>query len=144
MPIFLYGMEIYSGTFGFVLRKLRLLFNRVIRYIYSIKLHQHITNYVKSFLGCSLMGFIQMRSLLHFYKIYINKTPTFLVDLFKFGRSARNVQIVIPRMSSALERSFLVRVARFFNKLPSELKTFNYSLDTFKRRLYQYMEVNNL
>lgn len=144
MPIFLYGMEVYSGTLGYVLKKLRLVFNRVMRYVYSVGVRLHITCYVKDFLGCSFAGYIQIRSILHFYKVFVKKTPLFLVELFEFGRSTRNVQIIIPRISPQLERSFLVRVARFYNKLPSTLKSFDYSLDAFKRRLYHHMEINDL
>lgn len=142
MPVFLYGLEVYSGTLGYVMKKFNLLFNRVIRYIFSVRKHQHISNYVDEFLGCSFLQFVNMRSVIHFYKIMSTRAPLFLLEMFKFGRSARNMHIVIPRLSSWMDRSFIVRVARLYNTLPNSLKTFDCSVDTFKKNLAHFVKLN--
>ncbi|KAI8118825.1 RNA-directed DNA polymerase from mobile element jockey [Lucilia cuprina] len=137
MPIFLYGLEVYSGTLGYIIKRVRLAFNRVMRYLYSLKLSQHVSCYVSKFLGFTFEDFIKFRCLLHFYKIYKLKNPQYLVELFEFGRSIRNKQLKIPMLTSILERSFLVRISRDFNKLPISLREFNLSVCTYKKKLKQ-------
>ena len=141
MPHFLYCIEIFGGSYGFVFRKLKLLFHRVMRYVFCVKRRDHISPSVKEFLGCSFECFVNLRSMLFFYKHFKLRTSSTLLDLFKFSRSVRNLQIVIPRLTPLLEKSFYVRIARIFNNLPPNLKTFNSSLKCYKRKLYAHFNI---
>lgn len=142
MPIFLYCLEVYSGALGYVMKKIRLAFNRVMRYLFSLRLRHHISSYVSKFLGCSFDNFVKYRCIMHFYKVYKLQIPIYLVDLFVFGRSTRNRQLVIPKLTPLLERSFLVRVARKYNLLPNALKTFDLTVDTYRKKLLKEISQN--
>ena len=132
----LYGLEVYSGTIERHVAEIRRLFNRVVRFVYNIKLHESVSNSVIDFLNLSVENFIIFRLLLLFYKIFNQDSPKYLVDLFRFGRSTRSRQLVVPQINSSLfERSFQVRVIRCWNLLPNELKSFSSSTATFKRNL---------
>lgn len=128
---FFYGLEAFSGCADYELRKVKLLLHRVLRYVYSVMWYVHISHYVIEFLGCSFSDFVNIRSLLHFYKLYRSKSPEFMLVFFKFNRSTRNTQITIPRLTSILEKSFHVRVARIFDGLPHILRSFHYSPKTY-------------
>lgn len=144
MPIFLYCIEVYSGTFGYNLRKLNILFNRAIRYVYSLRRRDHVSTYVIRFLGCSFYNYIKIRLLLYFYNMYRSGNINYLTSFFTFSNSRRNCQIIIPRLSPILEKSFNVRVARIFNTLPRTLKTFEFSYNTFKRKIFEYLLGNEI
>ncbi|XP_075170459.1 uncharacterized protein LOC142242814 [Haematobia irritans] len=137
MPHLLYCIEVYSGTTGENLRKVKLAVNRVVRYLYSLGRFDHVSDYVRRFLGCSFSDFVDLRSLLLFYKIFKTQTPLFLVNLFAFGRSRRN-QLIIPTASQYMNKSFHVRIGRLYNSLPNTLKHFDLSYNTYRKKLLQY------
>ena len=114
MSRLLYGLEVYSGTLQLHVDKIRRLFNRVVRFVYNIKIRDSVSDYVVQFIEVPVDKFIAFRLLFFFYKIMVLSTPNYLVNLFCFGRSDRNPQIIIPRINSTLfERSFQIRVARY-------------------------------
>jgi len=136
----LYGLEVYSGTLERHVAEIRRLFNRVVRFVFNIKLRESVSGAVIDLLSLSVDNFITSRLLLLFYKLICQDSPQYLVSLFCFGRSTRNPQLVVPYINSSLfERSFQIRVIRCWNFLPSELKLFSSSLTTFKRDLIQYL-----
>lgn len=139
MPLFLYGLEVYSGTVGYILKKIRLAFNRVIRYLFSLRSRHHVSSYIVKFLGCNFTDFIIFRNMIHFYKTYKLQVPNYLNELFEFGRSRRNKQLLIPPLTPLLERSFSVRVSRTYNQLPAQLKEFSYSPIVYKKKLFQIL-----
>ena len=136
----LYGLEVYSGTLERHVAEIRRLFNRVVRFVFNIRLRESVSSYVIDFLNLSVDNFITSRLLLLFYKLICQNSPQYLINLFCFGRSTRNLQLVMPYINSSLfERSFQVRVIRHWNFLPNELKLFSSSLATFKKNLTQYL-----
>lgn len=142
MPIFLYCLEVYSGTCGYIMKKIYLTFNRVMRYVYNVRSHDHISHYVVSFLGCTFPQYVNIRCLLHFYKLFKLQTPAFEVSFFKFSRSTRNPQLMFPKLSPLLDKSYHVRVARVFNKLPPTMRVFNVTPETYKKYIYQCVQNN--
>jgi len=136
----MYGIEVYSGTIDRHVAEIRRLFNRVVRFVFNIKLHESVSNAVIDFLNLSVDNFIISRLLLLFYNALYLDSPQYLVGLFEFGRSTRSPQLVVPRINSCLfERSFQIRVIRCWNFLPNELKQFSSSTATFKRKLTLYL-----
>jgi len=136
----LYGLEVYTGTSRSQMTQVKLLFNRVIRFVYNIRLRDHVSEFFQMFFKMSFDYFILLRLLLFFYKTIYSQTPQYLCNLFNFSRSIRNQHIVIPRIFSILyERSFVIRVARAWNQLPRELKCFSVPLNVFKNAITQFL-----
>lgn len=61
LPIFLYGVEIYSGTSKQNISRLKLCFNRIVRYIYNVGYRDHISAKVFEILGSDFHSFINQR-----------------------------------------------------------------------------------
>lgn len=137
MPNILYCLEVYAGTCKRNIRKVQVAFNAVIRYLYSLNRFTHVTQYVVDFLGCTFSEFIDYRSLLFFFKTYKNKSPLFLAETFAITHSTRVRNLVMPRITYLMDKSFLVRVARSYNTLPSSIKDFNLSVLSFRKHLFQ-------
>lgn len=138
MPNILYCLEVYSGSKKRNMRRIQLAFNRVVRYLYSIRRYDHVTPSVNRFLGCNFSSFVDFRSLLLFYKMFKSRKPLFLMNSFAFCRSLRTNQLKIPRARGHMDRSFQVRIARLFNLLPSSLRIFNHSSATYRYKLLQH------
>lgn len=136
MTHILYCLDIFSGTTSTNMRRTRLIFNRVIRFIFNLRVSAHITEYVKRFLHCSFHDFVKIRVLCTLYQAINYNTNPHLQQRFRFLRSSRNTQLNIPLIhNSTFERSFIVRSGRLFNELPSNLRCFGLSLRSFKHML---------
>lgn len=139
MSIVLYGLEVFSGTFSYILSNLHRIFNMIVRFVFKIRVREHISEYFKRFLGCSFHNYLYYRNLLFFYRIVKNRLPLILYNKFSFTHSIRSPQIIIPRIYiSMYERSFIVRVARSWNVLPLELRLFSHSNNAFKLKLITF------
>lgn len=137
MSNILYGLEVISGCIGISFTRLQRILNSVVRFVYNVPRRNHISRYVKLFLGCSFTDFVSYRILVAFYNIIKCRTPTSLYSLFVFSHSTRNPQIVIPRIyRDVCARSFLVRIARNWNLLPYELRIFSHSNNVFRKKLF--------
>lgn len=143
MPQILYGLEVISGTSVGYFLKLKKVFNTVVRFVYSIRRWEHISEHVKLFLGTSFNNYVDQRNLFLFHKVIKTGLPAPLCDFFNFSRSSRNPQIVIPRIfNSTIEKSFVVRVARCWNQLPIELRVFSHSNNAFRLKICNYFSSN--
>lgn len=136
MPQILYGLEVFSGSMNYITSKLGRIANTIVRYVYGVRRNDHISEYVKRFMGCSFGNLITLRNLVFFYKIIKSGFPTQLYSKFLFSHSTRNPQIILPRINNALfERSFIVRIARRWNTLPIELRVFSHSNNAFRVKI---------
>lgn len=136
----LYGLEVVSGTIVINFNRLRRIVNTIVRFVYNVRLRRHISGYVKQFLGCSFDEFVKYRILIFFHKVIKRGRPLPLCNAFLFSRSSRNPQVSIPRVyKSVYERSFIVRVARCWNRLPFMLRVFSHSNNVFRLKVLQYL-----
>lgn len=141
LPIFLYCMEVYSCTSQGNIDRLRVCFNRVVRYIYRLRISDHVSGYYRELLGCDFGQYINLRRMIFFYKIVKYGNPSYLLQKFHFGTSSRTRTLIPPRNSSLLmSRSFCVITASLWNqKIPYRDRTFSHSLSTFKNILLLHL-----
>lgn len=138
-----YGIELTSGTTSSRFKRVERLFNSVVRYVYRLRRYDHISQYVLLFLGFPFESHVNIRVLLLYYKLINSGVPPLLRDKFVFCRSTRNPQLLIPRITSQFyERSFLVRVARLWNRLPMHLRNFSYSHHVFQQKFIDHTILN--
>lgn len=145
MPHIYYGLEVMSGTIERVSLKLKRVVNSITRFVFGVRLGQHISDYVDIFLGINFERFVNCRVLCSFYKIVKTGVPALLKNMFRFAMSSRNTQIFIPRIyNSTFERSFVIRVARLWNYLPTELRIFSPSNNAFRLKLIGHLRNSDL
>lgn len=139
MPQVLYGLEIISGTTSNYLSKLRRVVNSIVRFVYNIRVWDHVSEHVANFLGCPFNEFVKFRNLFFFYRTFKSRTVMQLYNTFIFSRSTRHKQILIPRIRcSFFGRSFGIRIARWWNCLPHELRIFSQSNNAFRLKLFNH------
>lgn len=141
----IYGLEVTSGTTGTILTRLKYIVNAIVRFVYNVRRRDHISGHVKRFLGFSFENFVKYRNLLLFHRIVKSGRPLAICDAFSFSRSVRNPQILIDRIQMSMyEKSYLVRIARCWNRLPYELRIFSHSNNVFRVKLFKFfVEANS-
>lgn len=136
-----YCLEVTSGTLAYNLRKLELVVNRIVKFVFGLRKYDHTSCAVRNFLSMPFSLYIRLRNLIFFYKIIKLGLPNFLFEKFSFSRSKRNPQIIFPLITNSLyERSFVTRIARIWNTLPIELRSFNFSVYAFRRKLILHLQ----
>lgn len=145
MPHILYCVEVFSGTTNGEFERLSKIFNRIVRYVYGVRLRVHITPYVIRFIGSSFRNYVDSRILLFFYKIIVNGFPEYLINNFHFSQHVRNQQLIYPSCHATIfDRSFQRRLPRLWNHLPRNLRCFSFSPQMFRQRLDEYVAEQNL
>lgn len=145
MSNLLYCIEVYSGCSVDDFNRCNLLFNKIIRFVYKLRSRDHVSSNVLDFLGCDFKNFVRIRLLLFYHKVMLSNCPEYLRKDFILLNTERNPQLLFPIRNYIIhERSFHVRVARYWNYLPIHLRSFDQSLETFKCKLLEYASVNDI
>lgn len=107
----MYALQVYSSTNTSNVRKFRfILCIRIVRYVFSLRRHDHVSGYVLHFLCCSFFffNFIKVRLLLSLYNIILRQVPKKLSNLFSLNnRSVRKTLRLIPRVTCSLGQMLL-------------------------------------
>ena len=141
MTHILYCIDVVSGTSETNIREINLIFNRILRYIFSLRISDHVSGFSFHFIGCSFRNFIKIRVLLSLYRIVRTHIPLSVASTFFFSRSTRNPEILLPIINNTIyEKSFLVRASRLWNRLPRDLKTFSYTFLTMRHKFIQHFQ----
>ncbi|XP_075163164.1 uncharacterized protein LOC142235791 [Haematobia irritans] len=100
MPHVYYGLEVTSGTSASNFSRVRQLVHTIVRYVYRLRRHDHVSRFVSSFLGFPFDSLVDVKLLTLFYGIIKSGLPPLLRSYFVFTRTSRNPQILIPNMHS--------------------------------------------
>jgi hypothetical protein len=125
VPIFLYSDVVYFPSLtGAEFRRLELAFNACTWYVYGLRRFDHISEFSRGILGCTLFEYLELRLAGFIHKIVIVGAPDYLNSRLVFGRSPRHRFLVIPNpvpFTSLRGDSTLYRGIRLWNVLPSPL-----------------------
>lgn len=136
VPILTYGCEVYCNSDAASTRKLNVVFNNAIRYIYGLGRYCHISNYSKNLFGVTFENYLKIKTLTSLFNIIQTQKPPYLFHQIRFSNSHRNEQLLIPRFSCLTsERQFFINGIRLWNALPREIRRTEL-LVVFKRSLF--------
>jgi hypothetical protein len=125
VPIFLYSDVVYFPSLtGAEFRRLELAFNACTWYVYGLRRFDHISEFSRGILCCTLFEYLELRLAGFIHKIVIVGAPDYLNSRLVFGRSPRHRFLVIPNpvpFTSLRGDSTLYRGIRLWNVLPSPL-----------------------
>lgn len=137
-PIFLYCDVVLFGMSKGCEKKLQLLFNACVRYIFKLRKFDHVSNFSKTVLNCDLQVYYKIRVLTLFYKIISTRSPNYLYEKLTFSQSTRNQNLIVPlNKSHNFNSSFFVKGAVLWNQLPCEFKEIG-SAKKFKLNCFEY------
>lgn len=124
MPHIMYCDVVMYGMFEYSLNKLKLLFNAGVRYIFSLRKYDHISQFSKSILGCDLDTFFEFRTCSYIHKILTRKYPPYLYNKIELNHSIRTGHIKLPNNKYRIfNSSFFVQGMSKYNQLPHSIRS---------------------
>lgn len=142
LPILVYGCEIFSSCNYACKRKLNVVFNNIIRYIFGLRRYDRVSNFSNCLLSMSLEKYFQFRTLSLLSDILFTTQPPYLFERITRASSARSDQLIQPRYASLTsEHQFFINASRLWNSLPRHIKRTNNNTH-FKTQLKQFLSVS--
>ena len=87
---------IFLQSCDFVSKKLNILFNNIVRYVYGLRRYGHVARFTLKLYCVSFDNLLSIRVLLLLHKIIYSVSSGYLSDKIRFARSLRGKRIVIP------------------------------------------------
>lgn len=123
VPILSYGGPVFNSLKVASRAKLNSALNACTRFVFGLRMRDHISTYSKRILGCTLSQHYDIATCKLLFKIFKHQDPTFLSERLKAARSSRTLGIIpIRNRHAAYDGMFFVRGIKLWNRLPSEVK----------------------
>lgn len=140
IPALLYGCELFASCDSVSKRRLNVVFNNIVRYVYGLKKYTSISTLSKTIYGVCFDSFLKIRVLLFVHKIIYSGKPEYIYDKFRFARSRRGKKLIIPsHQTLTSEWQFYVNATRLWNSLPHSLQLIS-NVTHFKKQLFSFFE----
>lgn len=118
--VIMFGMQVG------IMAKLKKLLNSCVRFIFSLRKFDHISQFKNLLLGSDIDKYLEMRTCMYIHKIVSNQIPPYLFEKFQFANSSRTRHIKLPiNRSRIYNSSFFVSGAKLYNKLPHTIRSCN-------------------
>ena len=138
IPSLTYGCELFSSCDSLSRRKLEVLYNNIVRYVYGLKRVDHVSAYSKLLYGVSFDNLLKIRTTTFLHKIIFTKKPNYLYSKLKFAKSTRGKNIIIPKFRCLVsEWHFFISAIRLWNSLPHNQQT-NSNATSFNKFLFKF------
>ena len=107
IPVLLYGCEIYANCYASDLRKLKIPYNNITRYISNRGVRNSISVFSYQICNMCFENFLKFKCLIFLHKIIYTAQPTYLYGAINFSRSAGGLVLIQPKYKTASsERQF--------------------------------------
>lgn len=138
LPGLTYGCELFANCDSTSKRKLNVIYNNIVRYVYGLGRYAHLSQYCSRLYGVTFDSLLNIRVLLLLHKIIYSETPRYLSDTLQFARSLRGRKIIIPlHRLHVSEWHFFIHAARLWNCLPPTQQT-NSNANSFRKFLFHH------
>ena len=144
IPLLDYCDTVYINASNSLLTKIQKVQNACIRFIFSLKKFDHISDYIKRIKWLSMDKRRFLHSLLIVYKTLRYKEPSYLFNLFDSAlpghmyatRLSCGNTLITPRCrTTKYQKSFTCQSIQLWNKLPEAIKT-SPSVNAFKVQVF--------
>jgi hypothetical protein len=123
LPFFNYGDVFLLSLSEEYKRVLNKSLNDCVRFVYSLRLGDHVTSYQRNLIGCPFARYYEFRAVLFIHRLLLTRCPGYLYDRLSLSTSRRTRRLVTPRNRTALYNgSFFVQGVRAYNALPDPIK----------------------
>lgn len=140
LPSLLYGCELFANCDTTSKRRLKVVFNNIVRYVYGLRRFSHVSAFSSNIYGVSFDNFLRIRVLLFLHKTIYTQKPKYLYEKIRFARSNRGKKLILPRHRMLVsEYQFFVNSVRLWNLLPQNLQTTR-NATHFKKQLFTFFE----
>jgi hypothetical protein len=141
IPKFIYCAPIIIGASKTAMHRLNVAYNSCARFVYCVNRFDHISQFSKKIINCSLPNFLKHCICVFIFKLLLFKQPLYLYEKLNFMKSNRSYYdnyLVIPRYHSSFrERSFWIEGLRIWNSLSSDIRNSS-TLSAFRTGSFAY------
>ena len=121
--ILLYGCEIYANCDANDLRKLKVSYNNIARYVFNRGVCDSISVFSYQIFNMCFENLLKFKCLIFLQKIIYTPQPTYLCGTINFGRSAKGLVFIQRKYKTAFsERQFIIYCTRLWNQLPKRIQ----------------------
>jgi hypothetical protein len=139
IPFFIYCNCVYFALDSYSLRKLTVVFNACVRFVYRRRLFDHISDVSDLILGSSLLTYMEFRLACFIFSLVSCGRPRYLYDSLEFSRCERTLRINTARQyTEYMAESVLGRGIRVWNSLPGSSS----SLQGFRRIVRDFLGIS--
>lgn len=132
IPHFNYCDSLFYNSSGTHLKKLCKALNACTRFVYDLRLFDHLGDKRNAILGMSLERYFKMRVVLFIFSLYRSRSPNYLFSCLKPATSARSLNFILPaNRSRYYNDSVFVHGVSLWNSLPTCIKAAE-SLSVFR------------
>lgn len=140
IPGLIYGCELFANCDNASKRRLNVIFNNIVRYVYGLRRFDSISSFSKKIYGVSFDCLLKIRVLLFLHKVIYEEKPEYLFNKIRFARSSRGKKIILPRHSLLVsEWQFYLNATRLWNQLPPLIQ-YTSNVTHFKSLLFAFFE----
>ena len=123
IPVLLYGCEIYANCDANDLRKLKVAYNNIARYIFNRGIRDSISEFSYQISDMCFENLLKFKSLIFLHKIIYTAQPNYLYEAKSFGRSARGLVLTQRKCKTVFsERQFFIYCTTLWNQLPNRIQ----------------------
>ena len=137
----------YEGLSKSLKHKLQVAQNKVVRFIKDYTPRTSVTNKVLSDLKLlNVNDRVRQLRLNHIHKVYYNKSPSYLKELFKVCRISNlrssNFNFVLPQNDSYVKNTFFYNATKDWNSLPDNIRSID-NIQRFKTKVKHFLSNEN-
>ena len=135
-----YFVNVYSKLDSNTFNKLLMAFNSAVRYAFSLKRLDHVTDKRCAILGCDLVHYFSLRNCLFLFNLTTTRSPLYLFNKLRFSQTNRFTGLLVPKFNFLNStRLFFISAIRIWNSLPIEIRqTVNRS--KFRHLIFNYFK----
>ena len=112
--------------------------NDCVRFVYGLRLGEHVTPYQRFLLGCPFDNYYVFRAVVFVHKLLVTGCPGYLSGRLSLSTSLRTRRLITPRNRTAvLNGSFFVQGVRVYNSLPDRVRSAA-TVEVFRRECLKF------
>jgi hypothetical protein len=124
LPFFNYGDAFLLSASRESLRLLGKSLNDCVRFVFGLRMGEHVTSYQSRLLGCPFASYYSFRAVLLIHRLLVTGCPGYLFSRLSLSVSRRTRRLITPRnRTAAFNNSFFVQGVRIYNSLPDRVRS---------------------
>ena len=138
LPMFNYGDVFLLSLPEECRRALTKSLNDCVRFVYGLRLGDHVTSLQRDLVGCPFSCYYKFRAVQFIHKLLLTRRPEYLYSRLSLSGSLRTRRLITPRNRTALyNNSFFVQGVGAYNALPDSVKLLT-NMVAFRRECLRF------
>lgn len=140
LPGLLYGSELFASCDSTSRRRLNVIFNNTVRYVFGLRRYSSISSFSSKIYGVSFDSLMKIRVILFTHKVIYTGKPNYIFSKLQFARSNRGRKLILPIHHTLVsEWQYFVNAVRLWNLLPPNLQLLS-NVTQFKKHLFSFFQ----